>query len=186
MLAVLRRKLQEKALSAPLYEADMSEFTLPDRFDLVIIPFNSFAEITDPALQANALNAIRSHLSEKGRFICTLHNPAIRLKNVDGQDYFRGRYPMPNDSGTLFLSSLENYNPNTKIVSGFQFYEIYSPNGEMQIKRFVELSFFLHSKESFEELVSSNGFKVTALYGDYDYTEFSAETSPYMIWILEQ
>ena len=49
MLAGLRRKLQSQGLSAPIYEMDAENFSLPQKFDLIIVPFNAFAEFTDPA-----------------------------------------------------------------------------------------------------------------------------------------
>jgi len=186
MLAILRGKLQDKGLSAPIYEMDASSFSLPDRFDLIIIPFNAFAEIVRPVSQQTALASIRSHLREAGRLICTFHNPAIRLKNIDGQIHLTGKYALPDNGGTLFLSALESYDPGTQLVTGLQFYELYDRHGEMQAKRFVNLQFFLHSKESFETLAYSQGFTVVALYGDYMRTEFHPEKSPFMIWVLRK
>lgn len=186
MLAILRKKLQDQKLSAPIYEMDASSFSLPDRFDLIIIPFNSFAEIVNPVSQQAALASIHSHLEGTGHLICTCHNPVIRLKNVDGQVHCRGKYALPDNAGTLFLSSLESYDPSSQLVSGAQFYELYNPDGEMQSKRFVELQFFLHSKESFEALARSQGFSAAALYGDYARTEFHPEKSPFMIWALRK
>ena len=186
MLAILRKKLQDRGLSAPIYDMDATSFVLPDRFDLIIIPFNSFGEIASPVSQQAALASIRSHLTEMGRLICTCHNPVIRLKNVDGQIHLRGKFALPDHAGTLFLSSLESYDPTTRLVRGAQFYELYDPNGQMQSKRFVEIEFFLHSRETFETLARSQGFSVVALYGDYARAEFDSEQSPYMIWVLRQ
>ncbi len=186
MLAVLRRKLQAQELSAPIYEMDICNFSLPERYDLIIIPFNAFAEIVDPASQQAALAAIRSHLAGAGRLICTLHNPAIRLKNVDGQIRLRGKYVLPGGGGTLFLSSYENYDSSTRLIQGAQFYELYAPDGVMASKRFVEIQFLLHSRETFEALACSQGFRTVALYGDYARAAFQPETSPFMIWILSK
>jgi len=184
MLAVLRRKLQDKELSAPLYEMDLCHFSLPDKFDLIIIPFNAFAEVTQPALQKQALATIHSHLTEEGHLICTLHNPAIRLRQCDGQIHWRGKYALPDQAGSLLLSTLENYEPDHQLVQGFQFYELYAADGTIQSKRFVEIQFFVHTRESFETLACSQGYVVTTLYGDYARNEFQAEASPFMIWVL--
>jgi SAM-dependent methyltransferase len=186
MLAILRSKLQAKGLSAPIYEMDMSRFSLPARFDLIIIPFNSFAEIVSSAAQQATLATIYTHLTDTGHLICTLHNPAIRLKNIDGQIRLRGQYALPNHEGILFLWSCENYDPNTHLVRGAQFYELYTDDGVMQWKRYVALEFFVHSKETFEALAYSQGFRVTALYGDYERAEFQPDKSPFMIWVLSK
>lgn len=184
MLAILRKKVQDRGLSAPVYEMDACSFVLPDRFDLIIIPFNALGEIVSPASQQAAFASIRSHLTETGRLICTCHNPAIRLKYVDGQIHLRGKFALPDHAGTLFLSSLESYDPDTRLVRGAQFYELYDSSGEMQSKRFVEMQFILHSREAPETLARSQGFSVLALYGDYARADFDPDQSPYMIWVL--
>ena len=186
MLGVLRRKLAGKGLSAPVFQMDASSFSLPQAFDLIIIPFNAFAEFIDPLGQASALATIHAHLADGGRFICTLHNPQVRLKTVDGQIHLRGKFALPDGQGVLFLSSWEVYNAETRLVSGGQFYELYGRDGVMQTKLFVELEFYLHTKETFESLAFAQGFRIEALYGDYERGAFQPQMSPFMIWILSK
>jgi SAM-dependent methyltransferase len=186
MLAVLQRKLLAKGLSAPVYLMDLCDFSLPDSYDLIIIPFNSFAEISQPDSQRRALTTIRSHLTERGRLICTLHNPAARLKLVDGQIHWRGSYPLPEKAGTLMLSTVENFDANSQLVKGAQFYEIYAPDGVMQMKRFVTIEFYSHTRESFESLAQAQGYTISAFYGDYQRSVFDPEKSPFMIWVLSK
>ena len=185
MLAVLRAKLQEKGLSAPVYEMDASRFKIPEQYDLIIIPFNSFAEITDKEDQAAALAAFKAHLSGRGRFICTFHNPAVRLKMVDGQIHPRGEYLLPGNEGRLSLSSREVYDANTRMVSGEQMYRIDSLQGSCVSEWAVNIMFSMHSRESFEALARSASFEVAALYGDYSRAEYQPEASPFMIFILQ-
>jgi SAM-dependent methyltransferase len=184
MLAILRHKLQCKGLDVPVYEMDASNLTLPEQFDLIIIPFNAFSEITEPAAQRATLASIHSHLADTGRLICTLHNPSIRLRIMDGQINFRGNFAIPGNAGTLVLSSAESYDAGTHLVKGAQFYELYNSDGIMQSKRFVGIQFFVHFRETFETLVHSQGYKVMALYGDYERNEFRPEQSLFMIWVL--
>ena len=186
MLAVLRRKLQAHGLSAPIYEMDVTGFSLPVKYELIIFPFNAFAEIITPEAQRSTLAAIHAHLAERGRFICTLHNPAVRLKTVDGQIHLRGEFPLPDDGGKLRLSSLERYDPEARLVRGTQIYEIYNAAGERQDKWSMDLQFYLHTRESFEELARAGGFQIEALYGDYERAAFQPESSPFIIWVLKE
>jgi SAM-dependent methyltransferase len=184
MLAVLRRKLQSQGLRAPIYEMDLCSFALPESFDLLLVPFNAFAELTRPEDQRAALGTMRAHLAADGRLIVTLHNPPARLKIVDEQLHWRGQWALPDGSGQLLLWSLERYDDQTRLVTGLQFFEIYGLDGLMQSRRLVDLRFCLHSRQAFAALVGEAGYRVIALFGDYDRTPFDAETSPYMIWIL--
>ncbi|UCE17999.1 MAG: class I SAM-dependent methyltransferase [Gemmatimonadota bacterium] len=186
MLAILRGKLEDRGLSAEIYEMDVCNLSLRDTFDLIILPFNSFAEIVSPSDQRNALSAIREHLSHRGRFICTLHNPLIRLASVDGQLKQYGKYYLPDNTGTLILSAIENYEPERHMVSGSQFYEIRDTNGKTLSKYSIDITFYLHEKNDFEAFIQSQGFSIRNLFGDYSYSQFEPDTSPFMIWILEK
>jgi SAM-dependent methyltransferase len=182
MLEVFRKRLKVKGLSAPVYQMDVCKLNLQQKFDLIFIPFHAFAEIIDKHSQLQTLQAIKDHLNENGRFICTLHNPALRLKSIDGKLHLWRSSPLAQNQGTLMLWGLVNYDPDTHIVSGYQFYEIYDSTGLMQSKQFVEINFYMHQKNEFEEMLKSAGFKVQALYGDYSYGEFREDESLFMIW----
>ncbi len=185
MLAVLRRKLRERGLAAPVYEMDAINFSLAEKFDLILIPFNAFAEITDPGAQQQMLATIHLHLAAHGRLICTLHNPAVRLRNIDGHVHVRGQFALPDQQGTLFLSSLERYDPVTHLVTGAQFYEVHGPDGALRSQWSTDLKFCLHSSETFRTLVTLQGYEVVTVYGDYARSVFQPEASPFMIWILK-
>ena len=184
MLERLKGKLEARGFAIPIYEMDACQFSLSARYDLIIIPFNSFAEIGDPMDQESCLSAIHAHLRDGGRFICTLHNPVIRLGSVDGRIRQRGIFPLPETGGHLVLSTVENYDPITRLVRGAQFYELYAADGILQSKRLVQLAFYLHGKDDFEGLARSQGFIVDALYGDYMRGQFDPQRSPFMIWSL--
>ena len=184
MLAVFKRKLAQEQLSALVYEMDVCRLSLPDRYDLIFIPFNSFAEISDAAAQRRVLDGIHRHLLPDGSFICTLHNPAVRRKNMDGQKYPRGRFNLPGSGQVLALASLERYDETSGRVDGTQFYEVYDENNRLLIKREVPLQFCLHSRAAFESLAMRAGFTLKALFGNYDRSDYAESESPFMIWVL--
>lgn len=163
MLNILRQKLETSGLSANVYEMDMCNLSLQEQFDLIIIPFNSFSEILSLDEQHQALKGIWNCLTETGRFICTLHNPPIKLKSVNGQLILRGKHSLANDEGTLFLWSVEEYNRGDRLVTGTQFWEIYNSNGVMERKSFVNIQFYLHQHSEFQELFQSRGFRLLNL-----------------------
>lgn len=186
MLEVLRRKLAGKGLSAELVEQDVCALSLGRRFDLIFIPFHSFAEISEVDPQQQALRCIRDHLSEDGRFICTLHNPAIRLKVVDGQRRPLGEFPLANGQRMLSLSTLERYDADARLVTGTQFYEVRDDQGHTVSKDAIDIRFYVHDRDSFERLVDGAALAVEELHGNYAYSPFEREESPFMIWTLRQ
>jgi SAM-dependent methyltransferase len=184
MLALLRIKLAEKRLSARVHQMDVCALSLSGSFDLIVLPFHSFAEILDRDDQRKALAGIRRLLSKTGRFICTLLNPPVRVRSINGQLTQRGKHRLPDGQGTLFLSAIQHYDAVHHLVTGTQFYEVYDADGVMCSKSFVDVQFCLHKKDAFQQLVQSQGFEVLHLYGDYACGPFQADESPVMIWIL--
>lgn len=186
MLAVLREKLESGKLSAAVHQMDVRELDLHKQFDLIVLPFNSFAELLSPDDQGKALAAIHAHLSEGGRFICTLHNPHIRLRSVDGRLRLLNRHSSDDRRRTLLLWVLENYDEASHIVNGLQLFEEYDGKGVMRSKRLLETQFSLLESAEFEKLAKAAGFKVVALYGDYSRSEFREAKSPFQIWVLSR
>ncbi|MCB2179606.1 class I SAM-dependent methyltransferase [bacterium] len=182
MLAYLRQKAFMTGAEIKIARQDVAELDLGATFDLILLPFNSFSEITDPAQQAAALKAIAQHLAPGGTFICTMHNPKFRLQPV-GQG-LQLRAKIPADDRITLLWVEENYNPEVRIVSGMQFVEVYDAAGVMMEKRFVEIAFVLHDLAVFEEMLADAGFEIKARYGNYQRGAFDPETSPYVIWEL--
>lgn len=185
MLEVLRRKLERGGLAATVLQADVRALKLGKTFDLILLPFHSFSELLEPEDRREALAAIRRHLAEGGRFICTLQNPAVRLKAVDGQVRLWGQYALDEPAGNLLMwGLLDSYDPATRRVHGWEFFELYDLAGGMQARRATELRFAMLAKDEFEDLAREAGFHVLALYGDYACGEFRPESSPFMIWSL--
>jgi SAM-dependent methyltransferase len=180
MLAVLSEKLDTQGLRAPVHLADASDFSLEERFDLVLLPFNSFGELVSPDEQAGCFQSVKRHLTDEGSFLCTLHNPATRRSRCDGREHELGIFPLP--GGRLTVSTIERYDSSTSIVAGTQTYELEQQGNTSTFS--VPVRFRLHTREQFETLAGEHGFRIDALYGDYDRSDFDPETSPFMIWNL--
>ena len=178
-----RAKLDHEGLSCPVIESDITELSLPGRFDLAFIPFHSFQEIVDRSKHQPTLERILSHLTESGRFICTLQNPAVRLNSIDGKPHLIGRFRRES-GGSLEVSSQLSYDLPSDLVQGHQLYHLYDDSDTLIETRHLDISFVLFPKDEFERLVLAAGFQVEALYGNYDATHFDHGSSPSMIWVL--
>lgn len=74
MLEVLLSKVNPRHHSR-IQNTDAASFRFPQKFDLILAPFRVFSHILTVEEQRTALNNIRSHLSDKGRFIMDLYVP---------------------------------------------------------------------------------------------------------------
>jgi SAM-dependent methyltransferase len=184
---ILKSKLKQKGLQADIYQMDVGELDLPKKFDMIIIPFHSFAHIVLPDDQRKALSRIHQHLLSGGTFICTLGNPIVRQRNVDGQFHLAYTYPLVEEQGILLLWILERFDPSeNQVVDAYEFFEEYDAKGVLKSKRLMELHFRLTPKDEFEEMAAAAGFSVKTVYGDYAYTEFDKEKSPSIVWLMEK
>lgn len=187
----LREKVAASEEQAPkanveIEQADARSFDLHGRkYSRVIIPCHSFSELTTKEDQQAALVAIRKHLNEDlGQFICPLHNPAVRSRTVDDVLRVVDRFP-DEEGGHLIFSMSQKYVPGNKnTVRTFQFYEIYDKEDRMIAKRFMENRFSLIASDDFAQMVEATGFKIDAVYGDYEKGDFDEESSPFMIFFL--
>lgn len=185
MLARLREKLARRptvARNVTVIETDVRRLTLDHQFDLIVLPFHSFGELTSPRDQQEALASVAGLLRAGGRFICPLHNPAIRRATLDGSLRLLGRFQL--NGGELHLWSVATYDANTHLADGVQLYEEYDSAGTMLRKRQLPLRFALIEHDQFEAMALAMGLRVVALYGDYAYAPFQPDTSPYQVWVL--
>jgi SAM-dependent methyltransferase len=186
MLARLEERLHERKLEARVVLADVRHLDFgEEEFELALIPFHSFSELISPRDQELALRATSGCLREGGGLVCPLHNPAIRARSADGALRFNGSFPTA-DGGLLVVSGFETLKESSGVVDRLQFYEFYDASNELLAKRALPMRFALIDRSGFVQLACSAGFVPVALYGDYGRSEYSEESSPFMVWILEK
>ncbi len=185
MLSVLRQKLVRQNLNCPLYCQDMAELSLPDKFNLIFIPFHSLSEVVERDRQQSVAARIHGHLSDDGTFICTLQNPAVRTATMDGNWNLSGEH-RTEEGDTLVIRTRLTFDRKTHVASGLEVFEKFARDGSAPDRRFLNLTFYLFEKNEFEALATKNGFEVLALYGDYEYHPFQESSSAFMIWKLRK
>lgn len=187
MLERLRAKLAAEGLRAEVVEADVARLDLPRRdYALVLLPFQAFGELVSVEAQRDALARIAAHMAPGGRFVCTLHNPAVRRRTVDGQLRLLGSFDLSERNETLLLWSVQVEDPREPVVAATQLYELYDPSGLLVEKRKLDVRFRLVDHHEFAAMPAGAGFTVEALYGTYDRAPFDPETSPFIIWTLRR
>lgn len=191
MLARCRAKLSaeppEVQRRARLLAGDMRRFDLPQKFALVTTPFRSFQHLLRVEEQLACLECVRRHLLPGGRLILDVFhvNPAALSDPVwlrEQED--TPETPLP-DGRTLrrthrvlAFHRAEQYNEIELC------YYLRQPDGRTEIHReqFALRYFFRYE---LEHLLARCGFRVTALYGDYDRRPFR-DDSPEMITVAEK
>jgi SAM-dependent methyltransferase len=181
--AMLRR-LASRDFGAATVCADVRALPLRQHFGLVLLPFQSFAEVTEPADRERALRNMVRVLRTGGRIVLTLHNPEIRRRSLDGVERLLGTYPIP-DGGSLEVRSTASLESSGLAVAQ-QTYRITGPDGIWIAERRLTLRFVLIARTDFEQMAADAGLVTLELLGDYDGAPFTSASSPYMIWTLQR
>ncbi|MFP5286504.1 MAG: class I SAM-dependent methyltransferase, partial [Thermoanaerobaculia bacterium] len=185
MLAVLRRKLRDAGLRARVLCVDACNLPFDrDRFSLVLLPFQGFTELATAEDQLDLLRAVSSVLEASGKFVCTSHNPAVRLRSVDDTWREIGVFTRP-DGGVLRLSLRTRYDEAARNVIGQQRVAVTDPSGTTSVMN-VDLRFSLVSLEQMEELAGRAGLRIVSLHGDYSGGSYDPESSPAIIAVFEK
>ncbi|WP_413167079.1 class I SAM-dependent methyltransferase [Capilliphycus salinus ALCB114379] len=181
MLAIFRQKLTEKRLNASVIQAGVTALKFSSQFDLILLPFQSFHELKSKTEQRQFIDKIAELLNPNGRFICTLHNPEVRLKSIGKTATNYGQFPRVDGAGFVSLSVELNAQPETGMVSGYQtIYELDEAQNKVAEHK-LPVQFSLIELDAFQELLKLTGFGIEEVFGNYDYSPFIRETSPYMI-----
>jgi SAM-dependent methyltransferase len=101
MLADAARKLAARGLTTRLTRGDMRDFTLPRRYALVIIPFNTFLHNVTTADQLATLRGCRRHLVPGGALMFDVFSPDVHRLLDAGRERMAFEHPHPAGRGTL-------------------------------------------------------------------------------------
>ena len=186
MLWIFRQKLISKGLFAQTYQMDVIDLCLVNRFNLVIIPSDSFAEIIHKSDRLQVLQRIYEHLKTGGTFLCTLQNPVMTKEWANTKLKQIGKFPLPGEGGTLRVMVQPELTPLGDGVMGSQIFERFDMRNIMIEKKTIPLQLSVIEKTEFEEMCTEVGFKKVALFGDYSEEKFDPKNSPSMIWKMRK
>ncbi|MFF2889319.1 class I SAM-dependent methyltransferase [Paenibacillus sp. NPDC057967] len=174
MLASCRQRLEERGLIANLYEADLQELSLPQRYEAIIIPAGSFLLIEKREESINVLKRLYEHLEPGGRLILDLFLPDANFEvgKVGPTSTFR----LPNgDSITLEEKLVEADLLHQYKVSHLR-YEKWRDGALIQ----TELQRFglrWYGIEEFKLVLESIGFSNVVVSADFEYGQAPAQAN---------
>ncbi|MBI5092586.1 MAG: class I SAM-dependent methyltransferase [Candidatus Hydrogenedentes bacterium] len=174
--------------SVRLVQADMAEFAVNHRFDLVLMAYRTFMHLLTPDRQRQCLTTIRGHLSPEGMLILNVWNPkpssiAPHLGETRAEPELAGRYPAPGSSRTLLHYCTSAYDEHRQLIT--ENHVVHEVDKRGTVRDRVELSLVRAwtTPREMDNLVRLCGFDVTAVFGDFDCNPLG-EDSTEMIWAL--
>lgn len=148
MVNVLESKPKEENLQAKVLCADVQHQDYSSEFEIVILPFQSFMELVGKTKQLNALRSAYQALVPNGLFFCTMHNPAVRRKLVDGVVHKVGK--LPYEQRYIVVTGIET--GGFPVVQRIQFIDWYDNNGHLKERIKQPMQFEMIERDQFREL----------------------------------
>ncbi len=196
MLERLSAKLQaeprEVRERVSVLEADMTSFDLGSRFAQVICAFGSFHHVRTTEQQLACLERCRSHLLPKGSLVLDLINPDPGPAAASADSAGEGPTGDESTSETIDWTDGRRVRGWVAVVGqhrGMQIndceatYEIVEADGTTRrLTETFPMRFVF--RYELEHLLARCGFRIVALYGDYDFSPF-ADASLGMIAVAE-
>lgn len=166
MLESCRTRCEDRGLRPDLYEGDVKDFSLPSKYEAIIIPTGSFCLIEDREDSLSALRCFYKHLVSGGRLIVDLALPhSWKLGAVS-----TSTFSLPSGEGITMESKPIEMDWLNQITVSYIKYEKWR-NGKLidtELQRFAMRWFGI---EEFKRILEDIGFSDITCSADYHYNQ---------------
>jgi len=143
------------------------------RFSLTIIPYNTFLHLNHNQAVAT-LKQIRRHLAQGGTLFIDLINPFAIADTPDNPAFiFEGKFTDPATDETILQFAANRLDETAQTLHITWAYDVAKPDGRSTQRTIVESAYHYRFPHQLDLLLQQTGFKLTAIYGDYDHTPFT-------------
>jgi SAM-dependent methyltransferase len=169
-----------------LVQGDMTRFDLGGKFRLVIAPFRPFQHLLEVRQQLDCLACVGKHLAPGGRLIVDffhcdprrIHDPSFLKESAPIAEF-----EMPGGRRVTLTDRVVAFHYGRQCNDVEMNYSVTHPDGRKERIVFAFTIRYFFSYEV-EHLLARCGFRVAAVYGNYDRSPLE-NTSPEMIFVAE-
>jgi ubiquinone/menaquinone biosynthesis C-methylase UbiE len=168
MLKQAKIKASELGLKIKFIEADIRTLNLQEKYDLILIPFNSIHHLYDNKDLFKTFNVVKNHLKDGGLFLLDCFNPNIQYI-VDGEKEQQEIATYKTDDGrNVLIKQTMRYESKTQINRIEWHYYI---NGLFDSIQNLDMRMFF--PQELDSYLEWNGFDIVQNFGDFDEEEFN-------------
>jgi SAM-dependent methyltransferase len=182
MLALARDRLARNARAAEKVQLLLEDFTrlqLARVFPLVLLPYNTFAHLLEPADQSATMQTIAAHLAENGLLAIELPNPAAAL--ADSSASLMLEQTFRDEERDATIQQFSSLRMDRLAQRGYITWLYDETDREGTLRRTtipMILRYFFPAE--IRLLMEAAGLRVRHLWGDYDRSSLTEE-SPTML-----
>jgi trans-aconitate methyltransferase len=162
-----------------LIEANLTDFEISTRFQLVIIPCNTFAEL-DRSQAQSCLQAVARHLEPGGVLGLELPQPADAIDPEADPDDPLMAFWEPELKRPVQLYARQAFDPAQKHVDVDWRYDELLPDGHVR-STIWHTRYHLHDRAQITALLSQAGLAAEAFHGDYQGGAFTLEAERMLV-----
>jgi SAM-dependent methyltransferase len=181
MLAFLQQRLPPGD-SIHLVPSDITRFSLPQVFPLILLPCNTYSTLTGPQ-RASALDCVAAHLESQGVFAFSIPNPAV-LADLpeDAEPEIEESFIHPNTGNPVQVSSAWGRRPDSVTVSWF--YDHLLPDGKVE-RETVQVTHHLLNLDELARELTLAGFEYE-FYGDFEKRDYQPDSDTLLVEAKKQ
>jgi SAM-dependent methyltransferase len=169
MLKTLRAKAAALGLSPRLHQADMSDFALPRRFGLIMIPFNAFIHNMTQEAQIRCLQLCREHLLPDGKLTFDTFFPSPEIVGVPANTrVLEGEVPHPQTGLPIRMYDTRSFDRVAQTQHSLNEIELLNADGGVQTVHRSEISSRYIYKNEMALLLRVAGFARWEICRDFD------------------
>ncbi len=182
LLNRLRIKAAAEGLSPRLYQSDMSSFSLPSRFALIIIPCNSFVHNLTQESQISCLQCCREHLLPGGVLVFDTAFPSMEIfGSPQNTRVLEGELPHPETGFPVRVYDTRTFDRVAQTQHSINEIELLGADGNVQITHRSEVRGRYIYKHEMELLLRIAGFPRWEVYGGFDYRPLTQENDELVV-----
>ncbi len=175
MLSVARQKISglnvETQRRIQLEMGDMRDFSLDQRFNLIMIPFRAVLHLMTQEDQRQALTCIREHLADDGCLAFNVFDPNLKIIAEHmghlGPTIKRNGEFIHTDTGhKIIVWDTRQYDPAEQTIEQYFIFEELDDDGKVISKTYSSLSLRYVYRYEMQYLLELCGYRIEALYGD--------------------
>ena len=176
MLSIARQKVSglkvEIQRRIELIEGDMRNFSLHQRFKLIMIPYRAFLHLLTPETQRQALCCIHKHLMDDGLLIFNIFDP--RLETIAAHTGPIGaamkkiqKFTHPDTGHRVVVWDSRQYDPGRQMIEQYFIFEELDDEGKVISKTYSPITLRYIYRYEMQYLLELCGYQIEALYGDF-------------------
>lgn len=153
-------------------KCDMTNFSLDDEFELIILPFNTISHLYSIDQVNGMLSCVSKHMRDNSKFIIDCFNPSIKFLHTHSQRVLCNEFIMTETNEKISVYETNEYFSDTQVNYIKRFYVNCTRGTELEL----DLPMKMYYPMELNALLQLNGFSIIKKFGDYSLNSFDSSS----------